>query len=77
MPHTLPQCRRKRLRMTRRPKLVVLLAVAALALTALIFVNWQASLDRGPRRPAVSAPNVAADIGPRVGMSGRDRWTVS
>ena len=62
--------------MTRKYKLLVLLAVAALAMTALTLVNWQASQDRGPRRPAVSAPNVAADIGPRVGMSGRDRWTV-
>ena len=51
-------------RMTRRPKLVVLLAVAALAMTALTLVNWQASQDTGPRRPAISAP-------------GYDRWTVS
>jgi hypothetical protein len=42
--------------MTRNPKLVILLAVAALAMTALIFVNWQASQDTGPRRPAISAP---------------------
>lgn len=50
--------------MTRRPKLVVLLAVAALAMTALTLLNWQASQDTGPRRPAISAP-------------GYDRWTVS
>jgi hypothetical protein len=63
--------------MTRKYKLVILLAVAALAMTALTFVNWQAAQDRGPRRPAVSAPGVTPDAGSRVGMSGRDRWTVS
>jgi hypothetical protein len=58
-------------------KLIVLVAAAAIAMAALISVNWQASQDRGPRRPAVSAPVVTPHAGTRVGVPGQDRWTVS
>lgn len=35
-------------------KLAILIAVAALTMTALAVVNLQASQDTGPRRPSVS-----------------------
>ncbi len=63
--------------MTPKHKLIVLLAAAALAMAALISVNWQTTQDRGPRRPAVSAPPLTPDAGTETGLPSLVRWTVS